>query len=686
MKPFRMPPDDVRQDYVKFGGGLDLSSPVLSIKPGRSIDAVNYETGINGGFKRIDGYERFSGKPAPSDATYVYVEVAVTGAVNVGATVTGATSGATGVVVKVDSGALPALALTKVTGNFTKGETLNVAGLPVGTTSTVYAALARGYRDALNDAVALAAAADNYRADIAVVPGSGKVLGVWMYNGTVYAFRNNAGGTAADMYKSTNTGWVKVDLGFELAFTSNVTTEIKDGDTITGATSAATAVVKRVVLQSGDWASSNAKGRLIFSSVTGAFAAENIKVGATVVGAITNNATAITLQPNGRYEFVNYNFAGSTATYRMYGCDGVNRAFEFDGTTFVPIATGMTQDNPKFIKAWKKKLWLAYRGSLQNSGDGLPYKWTVVTGANELGIGDDITGLQIQAGEVMAVFARNSSHQLQGSTTNTFQLLPISDETGAIAYTSQNIGRTYALDDRGVVQTVRTQTYGNFEQGTISRDAQPVIDAIRSKAIGSVVYKSRNQYRVYGNDGSGFIMTFAGETPAVTHLLYPVKPTCFCAGEDASGKDVIFFGADNGFVYQADKGSSFDGEAIEAYLRMPFNNLSSPRHRKRYRKAVLEMSAAGYSSIRFQPEFSYGDPDVGTHRLQTGEVLGAGGYWDISNWEAFFYDARLVSSPEFSIEGTGINMALLFYSKSAIDLGHTLQGMLIHYSVRRLSR
>jgi hypothetical protein len=58
----------------------------------------------------------------------------------------------------------------------------------------------------------------------------------------------------------------------------------------------------------------------------------------------------------------------------------------------------------------------------------------------------------------------------------------------------------------------------------------------------------------------------------------------------------------------------------------------------------------------------------------------------VDNWESFFYDARVVAAPEFSIAGTGTNLSLIFYSKSDIDLGHTLQGVLLQFTPRRLSR
>jgi hypothetical protein len=682
MKQAKLGTDRIETQYVKFFGGIDSETPVLSLKPGNALEAMNYEPGLLGGYKRIDGFERLDGRPAPSSATYFYLEGELAALVAIGQTITGATSGATGLVIRLDT-ALGAISVTKVTGAFEAGEQVLVGGAPIGALSI--APSPRGYRDAYNDALALAAAADAYRADIGPVPGQGPVRGVWIHQGVRYAFRDALGGATCAMYKATSSGWAPVPLGEEIAF-SNATINVVEGATI--AVGFVSATIARIVLETGSLLSGTNTGRLILSGRTGgtfaAGAAVTTKPG-TPAGNITLGGAPIpiALAPGGRFEFVSTNFAGSLSTYRMYGVNGMNRAFEFDGAVFVPIGTGA----PKFIAAHKEKLWLAQDASVVYSGDGLPYQYTVTAGAGEVGMGDTVTGFAVQTGDTLAIFARSSSNQLNGATNNTFQMLPISNEIGALAYTVQNVGKTYGMDDRGIVATDRTQAYGNFIQSTISQSVQPLVDLLRTKVVGSSVYRARGQYRLYGTDGSGLIAAFNERgLVGITQFQYPVKPTCFACCEDATGKDVVLFGAEDGFVYQADSGSSFDGAPIEAYLRLPFNNISSPRLRKRFRKAVMEMSASSYAAIRFQPEFSYGDPDVGTHRLQSGEIAGSGGYWDASNWDAFYYDARLVSTPEFGIEGRGLNMAMLFYSSSAIDAGHVLQGVIIHFSLGRLSR
>ncbi|MFK5283996.1 hypothetical protein ACI3PL_30905, partial [Lacticaseibacillus paracasei] len=77
-----------------LGGGLDLLTPAISMPPGKVISAQNYEPEIGGGYKRVKGFERFSGKALPSSKSYWLATVSLSGTVAVGDTIEGATSGA----------------------------------------------------------------------------------------------------------------------------------------------------------------------------------------------------------------------------------------------------------------------------------------------------------------------------------------------------------------------------------------------------------------------------------------------------------------------------------------------------------------------------------------------------------------------------------------------------------------
>lgn len=663
-----------KTEYVRMFGGLDQSSPALSVSPGSLLACSNYEANTNGGYRRIDGYERYSGQASPSDA--VYSLCVATGTVAVGNTIVGVTSGATGVVSKIYTGAFD---ITKVTGTFV-AENYTVSGVATGAITSV---TSQGAETVEEHAESLNAAADIYRADIAAPTGSGPIRGIEILKGTVYCFRDNAGGTAGLIYKATSSGWTSVSLYHQISFVSGVAS-IADGTTITQATSGATAVVKRTVLQSGAWGST-AAGRLIIGSITGTFDATHaIQVSGVTKMTASSLATQITILPGGRYKTVVNNFYASSDTLRIYGCDGVNKGFEFDGDVYVPIVTGMTTDTPDYCYAFKSQLFFSFKGSSQNSGVGTPYEWSALSGSLEIGAGDDITGYAQLGGDALGIFARNSSHQLIGNNVDDFVKSYISDEVGCIPHTVQRIGYVYCLDDRGVVRITPSDNYGNFDQNTISRLVQPTIDDIRAVVVDSTTYKSRNQYRLYGSDGTGVCMTILDRGVAFTQFRYPVNVACAKSGEDSTGKDVVFFGSDAGMVYQADKGSSFDGENILSYMVFPFNNSRSPALLKSYLNATLELSSTVYSFISFAVDFSYGDVDMKANDADQIAVQGGSGFWDVSNWDGFAYDSTYVASPSFPINGSGTNMNLVVYSDSDIDLGHTIDGIIIKYIPRRL--
>ena len=682
----KLPRTQVQTEYTRFQRGIDLESPVLSVDPGALLYGMNYMCGSMGGYRRIDGYERFSGQTSPSAGVYYYAPCTFTaGGPSVGDTITGVSSASTGVVITVGSNYVN---ITKRSVAFNASENFTVGGVTKG---TLTAAMSEsGETTALLDATAKNAAADVYRADIAAPTGTRPVRGLALLNGVLYAFVDNAGGATGLIYKQSTSGWTNVPLMSQISFNTGLAAGIAEGNTITQAVSGATALVKRIVLESGSFAAGTAAGRLIITTITGTFDATNVfAVGGTTRATSTSLATAITIIVGGRYEFVVHNFAGSTDTKRIYGCDGINKGFEFDGTVYVPINTGMTTDTPQYVGVFKNHLSFSFRGSSQHSGPGTPYKWSVVLGAGELAIGDDVTGYLVEA-QTLLILSRNSTHALTGTGSSDWVLNPVSDEIGAIPRTCQNIAKAHCLDDRGMIQITRTQDFGNFNFGTVSRKVQSIMDKIRSVVVASSVHRDLNQYRLYGSDKTGVCVTMGmgkdGPEYYFTQFSYPVAVACVVSGEDSTGKDVVFFGSTEGMVYQAGKGSSFDGDAIEAYIWTPFNNSKSPTMLKTYRKATVEITSEGYSPLRFNVEFSYGDQDTQSHAAEDLTIQGGGGFWDLSDWDEFNYDTVIVSSPSFTLAGDGVNASIIVYSNTDIDLGHRLDGAIIHYTPRRIVR
>lgn len=675
--------------YYPLKGGLDLVTKAIVLEPGKCIDAQNYEPDAVGGYRRINGHERFDGQPAPSEADYHFLSITLTGAIAVGATVTGATSAATGKVLGLEDGDT-SLILGRVSGTFALGEALTVAAVTQATTTSL--AVQNGAPLPADNADYKLLAANDRRTDILVVPGSGNIRGGFVYNDINYVFRDNAAGTAGDLYKETASGWSQVAFGKEIQFTGAVG-QVYAGDTVTGGTSAATGVVVRALLRTGTWTVAGA-GTLILSGVTGTFqSGEALNVSAVTKVTSSSLCTDITRAAGGRIVTVTANFSGSTATKRIYGVDGVNKAFEFDGTNYIPIRTGMTTDAPDHLAFHKARLFLSFLGSLQYSGINDPYSWTVLTGAAEIGMGDDITGILPQsgneAGAALAVFTDGKTSILYGSGSSDFNLVPSVNDLGYSAYTVQSVGNNaYGLTARGIQSLRTTLNYGDFQYAAVSFFIQPLLARKLGLQTASVSLQTKNQYRIFFSDNSALVVGLTGEKiSGIMPLDYGKPVLCVWGGTLSTGEEVTFFGSDDGYVYQDNVGTSFDGEAIEAWVRLPFNNLKSPRVRKQYRRAVFEVTCEGYSVVNATYDLGYGTPDVGPIAVQQSQTLqGEGGYWDQFTWDAFTWDSPLVSNAELSIDGAETNIGFLFYSNRAQDESHSVSGVTLLFTQRRLVR
>lgn len=913
--------------YFALQGGLDLVTPAIQTPAGRVIAGVNYE-GHPRGYHRIDGFERLDGRPKPSEASY-WVLRFENGSTKIEEDdiVTGGTSTATGRAVidaVLESGdygtgdAAGYLVLMDVTGDFEDAENLEVSGSPVATADGTPSE--RGASNDTDDSTWLQAAIEKRRADIQAVPGSGPVRGVWAYGGDIYAFRDDAAGTAGVMHKATATGWDPVALGREIAFrdgsgnvkpigelesvpdtvpelvsgqdalntdaevseesntpgmTFNGTTahldtgtqlaeagrlfaetgedaspwtvearfkvdgslsgthailcrgdgagdfgnfilyvnssgnlvcrlrggtattlksgvndgswhevaivwdtvtaigivdegspvtisvgsaalttanhsdnlgiggradgaslwfpgqiaevrvwnvarspaqiieydtrrlkgteeglvaywpmsivegEFQEGQTVTGGSSGATAVIKRVVLESGDFSTQDAQGRLIFESVTSGPFQDGEDLGTTTANAIADGADAeITLPPGGRYDFRNHNFFGSADLERMYGCNGVGHGFEFDGEVFVPIHTGMTEDKPTRVEVHRNHLFFAFAGgSLQHSSLGNPYQWQVLTGAGEIGIGEEITDLLASVSGVLAVFGRNKVAVLYGDDAETWVLKTLADDAGAVAWTAQAIGSPIYLDSRGLRSLETTEKFGDFQIGTITQLVEPIFRTMRGRAVaGGLRVRQKDQYRLFWADGRGLTAYFGRAPVEILPFDLGLSIACLASGKDGDGEEILLLGDEDGWVYQLDAGTSFDGDPVPAYLRLPFNHVGTPAQRKRYTKASLEMDGGPDISLGMTAEFSYANPDLPPAQEQSFQVRGSGGFWEEMNWDQFYWSSPVEGMAEAHIDGIGRNISIAVISNATYENPHTLHGLILHFSYRGVVR
>lgn len=464
---------------------------------------------------------------------------------------------------------------------------------------------------------------DAQRALINPVPGSGPIRGVWVYEGDVYAFRDNAVGDECKMHKATATGWAEQTL-------------------------------------------------------------------------TDTSAATVTLSPGGTYRFVNYNFFGGADDYKMYGCDGVNKAFQFDGTTFDQITTGMEADTPIHIAAHSYHLFLAYAGgSLQHSSVGDPLNWDSDTGtAGEIAVGDEVTGIKSMIGDALLIIMRNRISTLYGTSAFDWKSQEVrtqDDMIGGYSGTIQTVsnGAVY-LDDRGITTLSAVTDFGNFKAATVSTQIDDYLKQIKDDAITSVTIKEKTQYRLFFAHPDGTealtVTTSTDGILGIGRLLYPFSLVSACSSEDTDGKEVVYAGAYDGYIYQLESGTSFDGAEYRSVIRTSFSAAGNPTQRKRFKNGVMMIEGDNSATIRIKPEFSYGDPDVSGHSLREFDISGGGGVWGIDEWGTFNWSSPKDNFGYIDVAGTGTSLALTINCNSNLAQPFTLSSAIIDYIPRRLNK
>ena len=669
-----MPNTRVVPDGTTIAGGMDIvGSPIFS-KPGRARIAYNYEWSTGGGLERIAGIEPFDGRPSPSAAVYVYLECSATIAgISLGDTVDGATSGASGKVVYL-SGAY--IGLTRVTGSF-ELEDLEVSAVVKATLSNLSPAV-----DGFLDNTLAKLAADDYQAHITKVPGSGRVRGIAILNSEVYAWRDNAGATAMAIHKATSSGWDEVEMFHQISFTAG-SNDYAEGDTLTQGS--ATSTVKRVVLESGAWGAGTAAGRLIITAPSGGVFSAGAAAGGGVC-TLSGASAIIALAPGGRVRTHAYTFTASLADKRLYGCDGVNPEFEFDGVVYVPLNTGMGSIRATAVQCHKLHVFFGYRGSLQHSAIGNPYVWSAVFGAGELGTGDEITNLLSVGGNTDAaalmVLCQNALAVLYGSSSADWRLDPLSRISGAQADSAQDIGGVVALDTPGVMRYPYTRNFGNFAWDTVSMDIQPI--AKNQQCACSVYVSGKFKYRMFFTDGSAISGLPVGKGMFEWSVINYGRNIVLAEHGEIDGVARTFYADNNGWVYEADKGRSLAGDPLPYAIKLLPLTQRSPMTEKTYRTMQLEVECLGACTLYTSGEFGNGED--GQTQQTADQRYGAGLSWDLSNYDQAYWDTGSVAMTTLPLEGVGTRVSISVAGEADNELPHTIYAVTILYTPRRMIR
>ncbi len=384
-----------------------------------------------------------------------------------------------------------------------------------------------------------------------------------------------------------------------------------------------------------------------------------------------------------RHEFDEGNPYATDSGNALYGVGGA-KPFELAQSGTLTILASAPAGG-KMIALHQNHLFLGFEaGSLQYSNIGSPAEWDAATGgAGEIGVGQKLTGMIRGVGGVLHVLTRDSIQTLRGTSDQNFALEVTAPGIGARSYSGQSLLSPYFVTERGITTLQAAQEFGDFTALQPGAPVEPLFSAggLSDRVVASSVSRTKAQYRVFFDNGSGFYLSPQG----LTQINFPDQVAVTHSAELSTGEEYLLFGDDKGFVYRLDSGTNFNGKPVQAYLTLAFTDLKSPATRKRFRRAFFDVRSGSDASIWMLPDFDYGSTETAAPRRQSIDFMLGGGLWNAGNWNSFRWSVPFMGQEPLDITGTGTAINFAIYSESS-DEPHELLGYDLHFDIRRNRR
>jgi hypothetical protein len=652
---------DLWQTYAfEFKGGLlsSLSPLQQGINaPGSARLLKNFEPSTDGGYRRIEGFDKY------------------------------------------DSAFVPAYGLPKVHGSGQTGTTLvlgNIYTTPVagdtitiaGVTGTYTIASAGVSYDSTNKRVTLTltasmASSPADKAAVTFTSHTGVVKGVAAWESTVIAYRNN------DVYKSTGSGWTKINI-------PSYGTVLVNGAGQTGSSLAVDGLTD--VPQVGDTFTLAGVEKIYTVTAT-----PTVTSGGATLS--INPALASSPADNAAVTWLSVNYTGGiklrTAKYRtnsvdkIVGVNGTNYPFIWNDTTFTSLDTNTDLLGSDFVVFHKNQLFFANEDKLIFTAPYTDTDFTAANGAGVISVGALITGI-IVFREALIIFTDKSISQLVGNTVSDFNLQPITRNVGCVATdTIQEIGGDIMfLGPEGLRLLSATDRTGDFNLGVVSKPIQAeATDLISSSSsFASVVIKQKSQYRLLGYNASvtianakGILGTqMVGDNTSTIAWAETVGIKAYVADSNYINQtELIIFAHSDGYVYKMESGNSFDGMNILASFATPYVPVTDPRVRKTFYKMFLYTDPQGSVNMSVNLKLDFDDfESIQPETITLSNVnSGSVGFYGTSTakYGTTKFGSKLKKLFQTQVIGSGFSVSLQFVSDGT-DPPFSLDAATLEYS------
>lgn len=423
----------------------------------------------------------------------------------------------------------------------------------------------------------------------------------------------------------------------------------------------------------------------------------------------------------------------------IYGCHGLGRAFSYDGTYFRKIYTAYDSelDKPRHIASYRNYLAMGYESGnvlLSKVGESgpEPENFQPLQGAREFSFVDRITGLTELVDTSLGVFCGSSINRIvlnpnASSASGLFYTSVISPNSGAIEYTVSTFGNmTLLCDQYGIRSVEQTDVYGDFIGRPVSFPVSPWLrprlsakkywrdSRIAQRPLFAHTVRAKNQYRVWFDDGYILCMNMntTEEPPRFTFLRYgfdfgatsfvPLTPIAHSRCVDSTGTErlhVAHWNRSSGtdayendtalfkYVFELERGWSFDGQDFPALLTLNLSFLETPYDYDQIRK--VELHALDYNNTtlfaalgtKYGEEKSYSGMSFSSTYVPAGRNAAALLTTDYTPF-AKMINVGNRGRPLY-LKFKNASTATGDTSASAIEPPHILQALLVQYTPAR---
>jgi hypothetical protein len=650
---------------LEFTGGLvsNLSRLQHGVKaPGSARLLVNFEPSTQGGYRRINGYDKYSESFVPTFGSTV-----------------------------VQGGSQTGTSL--VVGNLyvapVNGDTFTIAGDATEYTVSSASHSIINQEATLTITPTLAATpADK----AAVTFGNNDTLTEGLYH-----FWDSIGAVGKTIAVRDSVIWTSSGAGWSDVSAPSYGTVLVDGGSQTGATLTVKAITSDTYVPKVGDVFSVAGIEKVYTvlaepTVTSGVATISIypslasspadEAGITFLGSKMTQATKV------RFDQFNY---GSTE--KVVLVDGFNAPRTYDNTNGMVVIDGSTDVvGANHAVSFRNHMFYAKDNTLTFSAPLNENDFTPGNGGGAFVLPSSATGL-IVFREQLIIFTGRSIHKLVGNSAADFVLSDISTDMGCVREdTIQEVGGDVVfMGPDGVRLLGATARIGDFSLALMSRPIQNDMitfsDAYTSYC--SLKVREKSQYRVFGYSAA---ITRVSTSSYIAKQVSDQGEQGFHWGEVQGFKayaatsaytddeELVLFSNTDGYVYQAESGNSFDGEPISAYFYTPFIPIGDPRVRKTLYKATTYYDPEG--SVEGSVSFKYDFIDPSKIQPGSADIGGGGGtvYFGTAVYNTDVYTPTVQTTIESHATGSFFTVSLQYAFTNQIIPPFVLDTAVLEYT------